>query len=485
VIEASGVSSGRTTATAERLAVAVAYVVLAALLALTRLAGLDRSFWHDELFAVEAYVREGLGQILAGGVNHELHSLLAWAVGSAVGESEAAYRLLSVVPFLAGSALVTAWLHLRFGPPAGLVFLFLATVSPLLVDITRQARGYGLAWLAMSVLVVAAVETDRRPRPWLVVAMCAAGVAGTITLPHFAIAFVVAALALLARRELRRQVAIGLGISLLAVAAFYAPQLGDLTTSSEVEYGVQVPASWVLTAPVDQILVPAFLWIDGTVLVPGLVWLPVVGLAVLLMWPSPLLRAPAPATIVLAPPVATMVVFWAADLYSVPRYLSFLLVPLLVLVATGAGCALTRRRGHAHLAVSAVALVVLALVAARSAELVPDVVRLPREAHRDAAELVEERAPANARIYVYAHQPRGVAFYLDRPVVALEADEVAASVCGRPWPVAYVTQPFVVPPVDVPCLRAPGAVRHTFRQYTRGDRIDVWLVPAAAASSAG
>ncbi len=84
--------------------------------------------------------------------------------GQLVGESEIAYRLLSAVPFVAGVVLVTAWLHRRLGAGSGLLYLFLATVSPLLLDITRQARGYGLAYLAMSIVVVAALEADRTRR---------------------------------------------------------------------------------------------------------------------------------------------------------------------------------------------------------------------------------------------------------------------------------------------------------------------------------
>ena len=115
--------------------------------------GLDHSFWHDEILDVEEFVREGPGRILAGpDLNHELFTLLGWATSSVVGESELALRLWSVVPFVAGVALVTVWLHRRFGALSGLLFLFLATVSPLLLDITRQARGYGLAFLAMSVV---------------------------------------------------------------------------------------------------------------------------------------------------------------------------------------------------------------------------------------------------------------------------------------------------------------------------------------------
>ena len=142
-----------------RAATAAAYASLGAVLLWSRLADLGKSFWFDESTFVSHFVRKGPGEIIAGpGLSHELYGVLAWATGTLVGESEFAYRLLSTVPFIAGVMLVTAWLHARVNPGSGLLFAFLATVSPLLLDITRQARGYGLAFLAMSILIVSALE---------------------------------------------------------------------------------------------------------------------------------------------------------------------------------------------------------------------------------------------------------------------------------------------------------------------------------------
>lgn len=62
------------------------------------------------------YVRAGPREILAGPYipnNHELFSLLGWATSSVAGESEIALRLWSVIPFILGVIVVTAWLHVR------------------------------------------------------------------------------------------------------------------------------------------------------------------------------------------------------------------------------------------------------------------------------------------------------------------------------------------------------------------------------------
>ncbi|HEX2346247.1 MAG TPA: hypothetical protein VHI12_06660, partial [Gaiellaceae bacterium] len=236
----------------------------------TRLVGLGQSFWHDEVVAVEDFIRAGPREILTGpDLSHELFGLLAWATSRVVGESEIAFRLWSAVPFMAGVALVTAWLHRRWTPIAGVLFLFLATVSPLLLDITRQARGYGLAFLGMSIVVVAALEACRSGKSWTIVAFCAGGLIGTCTLPQFGIAYVATGAVLLADRELRRRMALGLGASLLAIGAWYSPHIGQVRDAARIEDGIRIETLWLVTAPIDQVLIPALLWIDGTALRPG------------------------------------------------------------------------------------------------------------------------------------------------------------------------------------------------------------------------
>ena len=118
----------------------------------------------DEIITVENYVRAGPGAILAGSVppnNHELFSLLAWLTRSMFGRVGDRLRLWSVVPFLAGVAWSRHGCTYASRRLSGVLFLFLATGSPLLLDITPAARGYGLAFLAMVVVVVAALEAAR------------------------------------------------------------------------------------------------------------------------------------------------------------------------------------------------------------------------------------------------------------------------------------------------------------------------------------
>jgi hypothetical protein len=306
--------------------------------------------------------------------------------------------------------------------------------------------------------------------------MCAAGVLGAWTLPQFAIAFFATAATLLLERRIRLAVAVGLVFSAVAIYAWYAPHSSAVQSSSQIPDGVQIGFPWVVAAPIDQVLLPALIWIDGTVLVAGFVWLPLVLLALVFIASSPLLRTRASALIMCSGAVTTTVVLWVGGAYVIPRYVSFLLVPLFMLVATGAAAILQRVARREAAVRTVVCVAVISLLTLRFAVLAPDVVGLPREANRDAAEVIEAD-PAPLRVLAYVRNPRTLDFYLDRQVRDLRGSDVAAVVCGQDAPVFFVHQPFTLDPVDLPCLERSGVEHHRFAQYARGDETNVWLVP--------
>jgi hypothetical protein len=460
-----------------RSAIVASYAVVGTVFCLTHLLGLGHSFWHDEIYTVTNIIRPGPGRIFAGPeLNHQSYSILAWAGQYVFGHSEVAYRLWSVLPFLAGVAGVTIWAHRRLGALTGILFLFLATISPLLLDITREARGYGLGFLAMAVLTTAALEADRGAGTRAVVAFCLAGVIGTWTLPQFVIAFVAMGLVLLSKRPLRGQTGIGLVLSLVAIAAWYAPHLRELHAVSTDSGRAQIHTAWLVTAPIDQILVPALLWIDAIVLVPGVVWLPVVLAAVMLMASGPLARDRRALLLLSAGTLASIAVLWITQTYVVPRYLSFLLVPLFLLLASGMSDVLGHLRDRPMLTRSLVSILALGFLSLRFLSIAPDVVRLPREAHRDAAAIIDRSVPADVPVFAYLHNPTDLAYYLDRPYEPLTARDVARRVCSANGRLVYVTQPFVIKDIEVPCLARKGVQHYRIRQYTRGE-MNVWLVP--------
>jgi hypothetical protein len=464
-----------------RALVAGAYTILVVALAWTRLYGLNRSYWHDEIVTVVDFVRAGPGEILAGPYisnNHELFSLLAWMTSSVAGESEVAMRLWSVLPFLAGVALVTAWLHVRVSPLSGVFFLFLATVSPLLLDLSRQARGYGLAFFAMSLLVVAALEAARSERTWTIIAACAA-IVGTWTLPIFGVAFLATTATLLSEVSLRRRVAVGLGASVLAIATWYAPHVDDLVKSSRQDYGTHFGDRWLATAPIDQILIPALAWTEGVAATPGPIWIPVVLAALLLMGSSPFLRDRASALVLVSGPIATIVTLWVTDTRSAPRFVSFLLIPLFMLGATGTASILERLTTRPAILRTLVALASLVALTAVAVPKVAEITRLPREAHKEAVAAIRAKGWASTPVFAYTLRPRDLAFYLGKIPEAATRPEIASIVCSRHAPIVLVVQPFALPSAGFPCVARPGAEHIRLEQYARGDQIDVWFVPPA------
>jgi hypothetical protein len=457
------------------------YVVLGSLLLWSRFAGLNHGYSSDELMTVRGYVRAGPHEILIGRYipnNHELFSLLGWATTAIFGESEVALRLWSAIPFVVGVIIVTAWLHVRLGALSGVLFLFLATASPLLLDITRQARGYGLAFLAMGVLVVAALEATRAPRAWTIVAFCGAGVVGTWTLPHVGIAFAATGVVLLTKRELRRAVSIGLAASFLAIGSWYAPHLDDLRSSSRQEYGARIDGAWIVTAPIDQILMPGLRWIDEVLVDPGPGSLVLVAALALLVGSSPLLRTRDSALVLGSGVVATVVTLWLTRTNVAPRFFSFLLVPLLLALATGIAAILARatsRPAHVRTVLAVTSLGLLVLI---SAPYTWSITRLPRESIQDVAATIRTVAPS-APVFAYVPYPRDLEFYLGRPLETARTADQFRRVCQAEREVVFVSQPWLLPPVTVPCTRREGARHLRFRQYARGEEVNVWLIPPA------
>jgi hypothetical protein len=303
------------------------------------------------------------------------------------------------------------------------------------------------------------------------------GLVGALTLPQVGIAVVATAAVLVSDRRTRIPAAVGLVLIAIAAVAWYVPHEAGLHGIAQFPDGVQIGFPWVITAPVDQILLPGLLWIDGTALLAGPVWLPVILLVTLVCAYSPFLRKWREGAVLLAGPFVTMVVLWIGGAYVIPRYVSYLLVPLFVLMATGAAAALRGIGRRRDVLTPVMCLVVIGILAARFAVLAPDVVGLPREALRDTAQVIERGPPGTPVLAYMRHAQHNLGFYLDRPVEQLDAQDVAVRVCSAPRAVYYVQQLNVIGPVDVPCLSRPGAQLTELRQYARGGKISVWLVP--------
>jgi hypothetical protein len=462
--------------------IAATYAAIGLVLIWSHLAQLGRGYCCDEIATVTSYVEHGPRTILAGSYlpnNHQLFSLVAWATTALVSESPLALRLWSAIPFLLGVLVVTVWLHRRCGAVSGILFLLLATASPLLLDITRMARGYGLAFLAMAVLVVCALEAERRGETRAIVGFTIAGLVGSLTLPHFFLAFAATAAVLLIRAELRFRVLVGIAASLAVVLAWYAPHLDDIASTSLDEYGLRIPTRWLLTAPLDQTIVPAMTLLDDSFVRPSpasLAW--AVAFAVLI-GSSPLLRHRLPALILCSGVLATVTAFWITGTNVVPRFFSFLLVPLFILVATGSASIVARARtGQARLRAALVG-VTFATIVLLAIPYMRDVPRLPRDSGSEAALTIRRVVPSSTPVFAHMAYPHDLSFHLGRSVRPVWSPSEAIQVCRADGLAVYVHQPYLVPAANVPCTRRRGARRHHFEHYARGQGIDVWIIPAA------
>jgi hypothetical protein len=283
---------------------------------------------------------------------------------------------------------------------------------------------------------------------------------------------------LLANQLLRDRVTVGLTASLVAIAAWYAPHVNDLLDSSKQEFGSPIPWYGLITSPVEQVLAPALLWIEGPALTTDLTRLPIVAVLALVIVSSPLLREPRTGMVIGSGLALTLLVVWAAQIYLSPRFVSYLLVPLFVLAASGAAALLTHRGARAWFR-AGLALTMLGLAVLSFASEAPPVLRLPREAHKDAIGVVRDRA-SETPVLAYTYHPSDLEYYLGRRVERLKSSDVSTHVCESSRPVFYVTQPFNIRPVVLPCARRQGVELTKVRQYTRGDEIAVRFMPPAA-----
>src|SRR5947207_9456206 len=160
-------------------------VLFACGLLVPRLASLGQSLWVDEIGSVQSYIRGGPSVIFGRYEtnDHMLLSLLGWLTVKVPGGPDWLYRLWGIVPFLVAVALLAWWLHRKAGQLTAALFLGFATVNSLLLQLTSAARGYGLAFLMMTVLVIAACEIQVGKR-WLILFFAAATL-GAWTLPTF------------------------------------------------------------------------------------------------------------------------------------------------------------------------------------------------------------------------------------------------------------------------------------------------------------
>lgn len=464
----------------------IPFLFAGALYLWTRVAPLDQGLWHDEAFTVTRFLAGGPVRILSPPWlpnNHILFNLLAWLTTRVFGTTEIALRFWSVVPATAGLIWLTVWLFRRGQRVAASVFAVLATISPLLYELSIQARGYGLTFLAICAFLIAGLEyLEGGGRRWLIV-LSLASIVGVASLPVFVLPVVCGGIVLLvAERKRARDVVLALGASGTATALVYLAVFRDLLNQSGQEFGETLAPHGVVWGPFRDQLRPlgdVFMhhrWWEhgGPNTLPILVSIVAIvgGLGVRQLarkgWGRPLF--------LLAPIFGTYFGFWVARFYILPRFASYLVIPMLVLIAIGveALVALPSRRTWQVVAATLI-VALLGFESIQFAVLSRTFLSMPEESFKRVAGFVRGFRESGYVVYGRSDRLVGLRYYV-APLHRVETQARMDHLCASDEPIVFIDHRFSDREFDISCLAARGAEKHHFRQRRRGS-IDVWVWP--------
>jgi MYXO-CTERM domain-containing protein len=458
----------------------------------TRLIHISESLWHDEAMAVLNH--NGLTAALGG---HVLYSQLSWATTSLLGESEAMHRFWSVVPGIAAVGFGTWWVWRRVSAVAAVGFAALAVAAPLHLYYVPQARGYGLALLAATLMLIAADRLTRAYSTRMLLGFLGAGLIGIWTLIIFAFSFVGQILSLLRWPRLRRP-----AIAVLAVAAIVSLLLQGRYSASWIGgEPISLSDALLLDRTLDWIVVPI-----ATLLSPGAAdpvtstWgsvaaLALIVLAIIALWRR---RDGGLALILVLPVLFYNVAFSIAGFNTSPRHQLHLLPHVLVLVAIAIaeiGYMIARVRILKPVAITGGVIAVLALSNATFNE--QQARSVPFENFKEVANVA--RGAGLNPVVTDSVRPEGLRYYLGDDLIELPSEQMDSMLCGH-QPLIYIRHRYrnESPPAGFDCLMSRDSVRVSVIQSgartqalsphverDRGQSIDVWVVHPPRQSSEG
>ncbi len=477
----------------------LAFGAIACLLILSRLSGLDQSLQHDEVVTVVNYVKPGPQGFWGGGYganNHLLFSLASWLTTSATGLDEVALRAWAVLPGIVAVAVLTWWSWQRMGRWVAVLVAFLATTSPLFLELHKQARGYGLMALAAVLLLIAAdrvlVSPHRSWRHWT--ALGAASVLGIGSHLAFAVGFLAQSATLATRRRL------GMGVVLTTVcvglisAALYAPLLDQMPsnlaqTAAEARAKGGPPLEWhapltgpaTLLAPSVEVLglgiryrgcqAGCYSGIAFVLLIPALFcW--VAGIVAL--WSQGRREL---LLVLAAPAVLSFLVLTVQHEYVGARFVSYTLPSTLIVAAVGIVAVVRRLSAYryARPVVWGGAGLIAALMLFQFGRLTLWWNARPFEDLRTVAALVDREG--EGPILTNSSRPTGLFYYVRRDrVKVLSPTSIEVVTCSAPAPYTFVHHPFQSAPLDLSCLERRRARTIRVHQRDRGKFLDVYLV---------
>lgn len=448
---------------------------LIGLLLWSRFAGIGQSLWHDEIYSVTHYMTSPTAPFTEPYIpnNHVLYNVLSAVTIAWLHETELVVRLWSVIPGIASIVLLGAWLIHRGAVWSGLAVAGFLTVSPVHMGLSRQARGYGLTFLAMSGLIVFGaryVDTGCK-RDLLIFGTF--GAIGVFTLPVFVLPFLCAVIAVVVSGRAVLGALVSVGSVAIGSLAWYGPMLTDVFDSTGQEFGHRLGLADLLLEPTQLVEptyrlvarhVPMVLWASLTVL------LTVLAIMKLRSWLA-LSKATGVVTILSLGPYVT---FWLLGFHLEDRFVSYQLLPLAVVAVVGASSLLatgSEARRWVALGVLLGASVLASASFVRHVQLVED---RPQEAFQDAGKVVNQ--VEDAPVVTNSVRPLGLDYYIDRPVRALRGEELDSFLCHEKSPFIFIDHSVLIRSPDTNCLRERGAKLLSFEQRSRGDQLDVWIV---------
>lgn len=497
------------------------------ILVLTRLAGLNLSLELDEVFTVVSYVDRGPEGIWLGEYepnDHVFFNLVTWLTTSAIGKSDALYRVWGVVPAIAATGILARWSWCRLGRWVSVVTVFLATTAPLYLKYHPEARGYGLTMLAAVLMIVAAdrlLHGEATRRRW--VAFAGAAVLGIWTHIAFLIGYLAQAVILLPFARLRRATLVtGVAVALVS-AAFYGPLIGQMVTDLNKYYGKAPPRTtqpeyassdgvafqapiaqstaklpprpplpWhaALTGPSTLVASGAEVMIRGDYKEScvarcyegdrlGFVALILVfwGIGGVALWMSGRRRL---WLLLAGPPALTFLILSLPQGFVADRFVSYTVPYTLVLTAVGIVSIvqfITTVRVIRPLVVATVGVVAL-LGLLQFSQLANNWTQVPFENYKTTSAIAE--GADSERIVTNSERPLGFFHYLGRRNVAvMEPAALEQMFCQIPGPYVFIFHPVRADAINMSCLQRREAARVRVDQRGRGGYMDVYFVTGA------
>lgn len=523
----TGSTSVREPLTLRRFALIVGVVGVGVFIAWSRTTGLSQSLWKDETRAVAEVISAGPATILFHDLSlddHVLFNLAAWLTSAVPGDPEIGYRLAAVLPSIAGLVVLALGVRRRLGAGAAAVATILLVLSPVHIDLSKQARGYGLAFLAMSLLIVAALDLAGRDhdlapsdlaagttQPALR-AFTAAGIIGCLGFVFFAVPFGITALALVAGRtlEFTRRVAARVGVVGVTTAVVYARGIDQLVRSAgdfrDHRSLPRATPSLIVAGPrifFQPTFDAASTWVGNvpptfTRLALYGLFVPCVVLGGVVL--AQMQRRWRAACVLALGVVGTPAVMVLARLAIAHRYWAWSMIPMSVLAGVGAQWLwqVARRRAPSVVRIGAVLLIgaVVGVVGLGSAQATRHSARVPLEDFKEAGRVIDAFETAHGRVdvLVATEVTAGIEYYVRTPDVIIgpersRDDQEPPTVrrrhagklaCDPTTSVAFILFNIDDEQVDLGCLVARGGTVVELAQQDRGGRMIVALVGSDA-----